>query len=386
MNLNKSPRALAEGLRKLSACIEPPLLDLEQLRRDLIESKGMASHWPGGTAKVGPTTDLLEAALRLARRLEFVLSDLHQANPSLSGWESCFETSGPPSVPRGSDRTVQDSVDRWWMPSLVLLAYQNPAIDANALALLDRWLRTRSRLSHIVVDEMIDDIAGLSLSPWPLVDDRARVRFPRGNSAEIAIPIESLQRAVHASRKRFAEAGLIPAELAGRPIELGDVFAAEIEVLHPQQAKRKLTESELDTELGHLFDDEDEDNVDPSATWRAERVELNNQSKLRRAHPIIKAHVAADHRLDDADLDVVVRAGSIRLATPSGAVVVQGILDSEGRLPIVDVSWDARETAKLSFAAAHESSGVFDGLLASKDEEAREAFAGTVTEGQNDAT
>ena len=73
------------------------------------------------------------------------------------------------------------------------------------------------RLTYVVVDEMLGAAVGLTLSPWPPLDDQGRLRFA-----------ESERRTLGADRtalERFLARHRLPSELGARPLRVGDVFA-----------------------------------------------------------------------------------------------------------------------------------------------------------------
>lgn len=360
-----APRTLIEELLELVSCIEVPLERLERLRLELTTSP-QPGHWPGGTAEA--TSGHLAEAVLLATRLRHVLTDLSDATDDAAGWESLLLRSGPPSMASETGSTDRGPTDRWWLPSLLHLAVTDNRLSDDAQVLLQRWMLVRNRLSHAVVDEVVDDVVGLSLSPWPLVDDRGRLRFPHSASAEIAVPVALLQRAVDQNRDRFAELGLLSGDLVARPIELGDVFAAEITLR--DRNGRQLSAKRLDDELHDVYLDEDEVDAGEPAPHPSDV----DHRRLRHADTTLKTHVAADHRLDEGLIDGRVRSGSITLKTARGPIVIRGPSDEVGRLPIVDVTWDARESAKLTFAGAHETRGLFEPLLVKQDRETVESL------------
>jgi hypothetical protein len=102
----------------------------------------------------------------------------------------------PAAAPAGDDR------HRSWKP---------PSLDGYEVDL--------ERRSYLVVDEIVDGSVGLVLSPWPEVDDRGRLRFG-GAAAMLGAPHSALQSFLHEHR--------LPAELARRPLRIGDAFAVRV--------------------------------------------------------------------------------------------------------------------------------------------------------------
>jgi len=75
-----------------------------------------------------------------------------------------------------------------------------------------------SRL-YVVVDELIGDRLTLSVSAWPQVDDRGRVRFNRSSGSwRIGVETPAFARFLFVHRE--------PREHATRELRIGDVFAA----------------------------------------------------------------------------------------------------------------------------------------------------------------
>jgi hypothetical protein len=74
------------------------------------------------------------------------------------------------------------------------------------------------RLLYIVVDEIVGDWVGLSVSPWPDVDPRGRLRFrPDLGPLEVATKTDPL--------RKFLRSGVFP---RGATVRVGLVFAARL--------------------------------------------------------------------------------------------------------------------------------------------------------------
>lgn len=70
------------------------------------------------------------------------------------------------------------------------------------------------RLCYIVVDELVDDAVGLTVSAWPYADDNGRLRFPQGVLANVGCTRAAVQAQLYG-------AGV-------RSIRVGDVFGARL--------------------------------------------------------------------------------------------------------------------------------------------------------------
>jgi hypothetical protein len=80
---------------------------------------------------------------------------------------------------------------------------------------------------YVVVDEIVDTAVGLRVSPWPVVDNRGRLRFPRsGRRAEVGVSLGKLHSFIRKHRRVGGRRpGSYPEELRRRPVRIGDVFA-----------------------------------------------------------------------------------------------------------------------------------------------------------------
>jgi hypothetical protein len=82
-------------------------------------------------------------------------------------------------------------------------------------------------LLYVVVDEIVDTAVGLRISPWPWIDSRGRVRFPRaGMRPEVGMGLTDLQTFVNRHRRvEGRRPGNYPEQLRKRRLAIGDVFA-----------------------------------------------------------------------------------------------------------------------------------------------------------------
>ena len=140
-------------------------------------------------------------------------------------WEELRQVVAPP-------RSIAEMVARpaergptWWLPSLVYLAYRTATTD-EARAVLDEFASRRDELGYAVVEEQTDDVVGFTVQPWPLVDERGRLRFPISvDPTEIEVRADALAKLIHDDRERWSKHDLLPDELVGRQVHIGDVFA-----------------------------------------------------------------------------------------------------------------------------------------------------------------
>lgn len=160
--------------------------------------------------------------------------DLHaaqaaQARGRPSGLSTTYESlEGEVGPPRSIGDMVAGGAGggpTWWLPSLVYLAYQGTRRDS-AKATLDAFASRRRELKYAVIEEQTDDVIGFTLQPWPLVDERGRLRFPIGSDPmDVEVPAPDLLDLVVAERQRWRRLGLLDAELVERPVRIGDVYA-----------------------------------------------------------------------------------------------------------------------------------------------------------------
>jgi hypothetical protein len=118
--------------------------------------------------------------------------------------------------------TSRGSVRRPWLPAC--LATHGLTTD------------TVAGLYYLVVEEMVEDITTLTLSPWPAADGHGRLRFDDTSIAEIAVPTATLHAQLYRSW------------LNRRP-RIGDVFGAHID----RAVLAEATEGVWDGPLGRLL-------------------------------------------------------------------------------------------------------------------------------------
>jgi hypothetical protein len=117
---------------------------------------------------------------------------------------------------------------QWWLPSLAYLAYQSTD-RPDARAALDEFALRRERLGYAVVEERTDDTIGLSIEPWPLVDQQGRLRFPiRSDPHQLEIDVADLAGMLSAHRRRWHDVGLLPDVLLDRGVQIGDAYGVSL--------------------------------------------------------------------------------------------------------------------------------------------------------------
>lgn len=102
----------------------------------------------------------------------------------------------------------------WIPPSLPRRAVGGLALDAEA------------PLWYIAVDELVDREAVLRVTPWPVLDDRGRLRFPQRDQGFV-MSADADAFAELAAGGRSARTPTATASDA-RPLRVGDVFAARV--------------------------------------------------------------------------------------------------------------------------------------------------------------
>jgi hypothetical protein len=128
--------------------------------------------------------------------------------------------SGTTDAVTAEDR--RGSVRRPWLPA---------CLAAHRLS-----TATVSELCYLVVEEMVEDVTTITLSPWPAADEHGRLRFDDTSIAEVAIPTATLHAQLYRSW------------LNRRP-HIGDVFGASID----RAVLAEATEGVWDGPLGRLL-------------------------------------------------------------------------------------------------------------------------------------
>lgn len=83
--------------------------------------------------------------------------------------------------------------------------------------------------AYVVVDDLDGALAVVVVSPWPVLDELGRLRFPEEDSFQLAADAEALHQKVSAARRRRL-GDLAPTddpeafEAAARPLRVGDAF------------------------------------------------------------------------------------------------------------------------------------------------------------------
>jgi hypothetical protein len=78
-----------------------------------------------------------------------------------------------------------------------------------------------ARLSYIVIDEIVGDAVDISVSRWPDLDERGRLRFRADERPR------TVRASARALEKYLSRIELRPTKLA-RPLRMGDTFAARV--------------------------------------------------------------------------------------------------------------------------------------------------------------
>ena len=80
-----------------------------------------------------------------------------------------------------------------------------------------RTAKEQRPLSYVVIDEIESGLVGLSVSPWPTIDEVGRLRFGAGRSRSVGASRDELERFLRKNR--------LPRAGSSRPLRIGDVFA-----------------------------------------------------------------------------------------------------------------------------------------------------------------
>ena len=104
-----------------------------------------------------------------------------------------------------ADRPSEDAVDgRRWRPEAI--AATERFVEVGVVHDNDRY---------VIVEELIDERAVMRVTPWPVVDSKGRLRFPRRDVAFVSQTAATAWREL-ADRSREVS----------RPLRVGDVFWA----------------------------------------------------------------------------------------------------------------------------------------------------------------
>jgi hypothetical protein len=108
-----------------------------------------------------------------------------------------------------------------------------------------------ANLTYVVVDEIVDDLVGLSLSPWPKADPKGRLRFGiEGDPVHVGVELHDLCTFLTNERRmEFVPVSRTPTEHPKRELRIGTVLA--IEVKNPGSSEWKAS---LDQHVGRVFD------------------------------------------------------------------------------------------------------------------------------------
>jgi hypothetical protein len=107
------------------------------------------------------------------------------------------------------------------------------------------------KLSYVVVDEIVDDTVGLSVSPWPGADDQGRLRFTVDKDPE-HVGVEVHELCTFLTERRhlpFVPVSKTATEQKGRELRIGTSFAMEV----TSSTSREWTDP-LERYVGRVFD------------------------------------------------------------------------------------------------------------------------------------
>jgi hypothetical protein len=234
-----------------------------------------------------------------------------------------------------------------WYPALLRLAIELDTGDNPQV--MNTMVDARDELQYAmyaVVEEQSDDLLGLNFFPWPKVDDVGRLTFPIDTEPlSIEAPRTVLQDWINSQRAVWADLGLMARELAEIELDYGHTFgvwsgfASEFHSLNSDSLPSKFPSS-----IG---------NFHPRREWQSPQAFTERDLT------------------DDGDINPPTRTGrdkrpytltsSPLLDQPvfeswagSGAdEVVLFKSDGTGRFGFaLDVSWDARQMAKIAHLTA----------------------------------
>jgi hypothetical protein len=114
-------------------------------------------------------------------------------------------------LPTGSVSRPSGKVRPWLAPSLRLSR------------------RSAERLTYVVVDEIVEGIVGLSMSPWPVADELGRLRFDiEQDPVHVAVGLETLCEFLRGRGFPFYPPKEAAADEEKRGLLIGTTFAMEI--------------------------------------------------------------------------------------------------------------------------------------------------------------
>jgi hypothetical protein len=116
----------------------------------------------------------------------------------------------------GTSQRVAAASRASWLPRTAALPVTGKPWRPDMLA----GASTRG-LRYVVVDEIFTTLAELSMSPWPVVDARGRLRFPEGETIHLEADAERMRRFLRRHRQ--------PRMGAGRDLRTGDTYGVRVE-------------------------------------------------------------------------------------------------------------------------------------------------------------
>lgn len=149
---------------------------------------------------------------------------------STDTWESLQSRTTTPGSIAAMIAEPGEGGPTWWLPSLAYLAYQ-VTTRPDARAVLDEFASRRDELHYAVVEEETDDVVGLSIQPWPRLDERGRLRFPiSADPLQLDVSAAALYKYLRAARRAWCDLGLLEEELVERSLQIGDAYALTVAV------------------------------------------------------------------------------------------------------------------------------------------------------------
>lgn len=106
-----------------------------------------------------------------------------------------------------TDRTDRQVTDRPWFPDVLPEGFEFTKLDA-----------------YVVVDELLDGVAVLATSYWPLLDQAGRLSFANEGGSTYGIDASHLQARLNEQRGAILETTEMDAALVDRPLRIGDTF------------------------------------------------------------------------------------------------------------------------------------------------------------------